>query len=427
MRRIVATASLALVAAGCARAPDGAPFAQVSEVTPPFLARAVAADPSLAVEASGRVALTWVTRGAEGADAWVSISSDSGGHWSEPVRLNPAAGRVSSYSESRPVTAWGRDGLLVAAWAARRQGGGDDLAVRASPDGGRTWGVMSLVNDDRTDPTSGYHGFAALDVLPDGRPMVAWIDGRTSAGLADEPALAEIYGSSSADGGVTWSADTWIADDVCACCRIALASSRAANGAIDVAVAYRGAASDLRDPRVVVSHDGGARFVLDTLISVDRWKLPGCPSIGPALTLESGGGHYMWYTGESAPERSGALPRPARPAPGVYLVPWRVDVGPAGPKRHLTDSLADISHPMLARMGRATLVGAVGVSPGVLGRSVLAVRRLEPDGSLTRWVYLGSGVKSGAIAAQVERGAWTAWAEQSEGGTRVRVARLATR
>src|SRR5262249_57301652 len=121
------------------------------------------------------------------------------------------------------------------------------------PRGGGTWGAMRRVNDARSDPTSGYHGFAALDVLPDGRPLVAWVDGRASAGLADEPALAEIYTSSSADGGATWSANTWIAGDVCACCRIALASSRSANGGIDVAVAYRGAPAHLRDPRRVVS------------------------------------------------------------------------------------------------------------------------------------------------------------------------------
>src|SRR5262249_61830088 len=127
-----------------------------------------------------------------------------------------------SYIESRPVAAWGRDGLLVAAWAARRErGNGDGLGVRASADGGHTWGAMSLVNDDRNDPTSGYHGFAAIDVLPDGRPLVAWVDGRTSAGLSDEPEVAEIYASTSRDGGATWSRDTRAAGDGCPCWHIA--------------------------------------------------------------------------------------------------------------------------------------------------------------------------------------------------------------
>jgi hypothetical protein len=55
------------------------------------------------------------------------------------------------------------------------------------------------------------------------------------------------------------------------------------------------------------------------------------------------------------------------------------------------------------------------------------VRRLEPDGTLTPWLFLGSGVKSGAIAAHGEQGAWAAWAEPGDGGPRVRVARLSVR
>jgi hypothetical protein len=423
-------ATAALLLAGmlpaCAPRPSGTPWARVREVTPAFLTAATAADPALAVDRGGRLALTWVTRDSTGADAWASVSADSGAHWSRPERLNPLPGTVSSYPESRPVTAWGRDGLLVAAWASARParlGSGDDLAARVSDDGGRSWGAMHLLNDDRVDPTSGYHGFAAADVLPDGRPIVAWIDGRASAGLTDEPELAEIYASTSADGGVTWSPDIWIADDVCACCRIALRSAQRLNGAIDVAVAYRGATNDLRDPRVVVSHDGGRRFVLDTLISVDRWKLPGCPSVGPALTLENGAGHYFWYTGESPADSL----LPGRPLPGLYLVPWRVEVGAAGPKRELGDSLANASHPMLASLGRGTLLGAIGESPGAAGRKVLALRRLEPDGTLTPWLFLGSGVKSGAIVGSGEQGAWAAWAEPGDAGPRVRVARLSVR
>jgi len=422
----LAACAAALLAASCAPHPSGTRWANVREATPAFLASAAGADPSLAVESGGRVALKWVTRVGEGADAWLSVSADSGSHWSAPVRLNPSPGGVSSYPESRPVAAWGRNGLLVAAWAARRdEHAGDDLGVRASADGGRTWGAMRRVNDDRSDPTSGYHGFAALDVLPDGRPLVAWVDGRTSAGLGgdDEPALAEIYASSSADGGVSWSPNTWVAGDVCSCCRIAMASSLQPDGSIAVAVAYRGAARDLRDPRVVVSRDGGERFVLDTLVSADRWKLPGCPSVGPALTLDGTGGHYMWFTGESPVDRS----LPGRPAPGVYLVPWRLDAGASGAKRALTDSLVDVSRPMLASLGPSTLVGAIGQAAGFPPRKVMAIRRLEPDGTLSRWLYLGSGVKSAAIAAAGREGVWAAWAEQADGRTRVRVARLAMR
>ncbi len=425
MRRRFLALPLALFALSCTPARHATPWQDVRELTPSFLTGAHATDPSLSLDAHGRVALSWVTRDSLGADAWLAVSADSGEHWSPPVRVNTAPHRVTSYAESRPVVAWGRDGLLVAAWAAAREGDADaaDIAVRVSADGGLAWGPVNLVNGDRSDPSSGYHGFMAIDVLPDGRPFVAWVDGRASAGLEPEPARAEIYASTSADGGATWSRETWVAGDVCPCCRIAVKSNQRESGGIDVAVAYRGAANDLRDPRLALSTDGAATFKLDTLVSADRWKLPGCPSVGPALTLDVGGGQYAWFTGESP---DGATRR-GRPAPGVYLVSWRVGAGAVGVKRALGDSLDNVTRPMLARLDHGTLVGALGQAQGPPVRKVLALRMLGLDGTLSPWLYLGSGVKSAAIAGQGARDAWAAWAEAAEGGTRVRVAKLARR
>jgi len=427
-RGLPALAAWLLVAcavASCAVPRRSTPWSTVVECTPPFLVDAAAADPSLAVDAAGRVALTWVTRDSLGSDAWISVSSDSGRHWSEPQRLDERRGRVSSYPESRPVAAWGRGGLLVAAWAAARDTShlADDIAVRVSADAGRSWNVRSLVNDDRTDRTSTYHGFIALDVMPDGRPFVAWIDGRFSAGAEAEPHVADIFSSTSADGGTNWTPNTFVAGEVCPCCRLSARSAVRPDGRITVALAYRGAFDDLRDPRLTLSHDGGATFVEDTLISADRWKLDGCPSVGPSVTLEGDGGHYAWFTGESPDDAT----LPGRPEPGVYLVPWHEGAGASGPRRVLSDSLRDATRPMLARLGRGTLVGAIGGAVGGPTRRVLAVRRLDPDGRLTPWLYLGSGVRSAAVSGQGATVAWAAWAEIDEDRPRVRVARLAAR
>jgi hypothetical protein len=425
-RRLLASVPLAaaLLLEGCSPSHHGVPWSDVSEVTPPFLVRASASDPSLAIEPGGRVALTWVTREGSGADAWVAVSADSGAHWSAPVRLESRAGMVSSYAESRPVVAWGRDGLLVAAWASARDTShrADDIAVRISADGGHTWGSSRLVNDDHTDDRSTYHGFLALDVLPDGRPMVAWIDGRFSAAPGEEPAIADLFATTTRDGGETWSDNVYVAEGVCPCCRVSLRADQRAGGPVEVAVAFRGAVDDLRDPRLAISHDGGTTFTYDTLMSVDRWKLSGCPSIGPTLTFDDGGGHYAWFTGEASDSTL-----TGRPAPGAYLVPWRLGTGPSGAKRSLGDSLGDASRPMVASLGRGTLVAAIGRAVGGPARKVLAVRRLEPDGELTPWLYLGSAVRSAAIAGQGANSAWAAWTEKTEDVTRVRVAKLSGR
>src|SRR5262245_25847886 len=131
VHRLAAIALLPGLLMGCARRPVATPWAHVQEETPAFLGSSMAVDPSLAVDPSGHVALPWVTRDSLGADAWLTVSTDSGAHWSDPVRLNPEPRTVSSYPESRPVAAWGHDGMLVAAWSSKRpprRGEGDDLA-----------------------------------------------------------------------------------------------------------------------------------------------------------------------------------------------------------------------------------------------------------------------------------------------------------
>jgi hypothetical protein len=142
--------------------------------------------------------------------------------------------------------------------------------------------------------------------------------------------------------------------------------------------------------------------------------------VGPAVTLDVGRGHYAWFTGESPDDSL----LPGRPAPGVYLVSWRVGAGAVGVKRALGDSLERVTRPMLARLDRGTLVGVLGRAAGPPRHQVLALRVLELDGTLTPWVYLGSDVRSAAIAGRGARGAWAAWAEATAGGTRVRLARL---
>jgi len=423
LHALQAGAGLTLLAAA-ACAPVRPEWPQVHEVTPPFLARAAATDPSLAIDDRGRIALTWVTRESAGSDAWIATSADSGRHWSEPVRLNAAPHGVASYAESRPVVAWGENALLVAAWATRRPGNPDasDIAARASRDGGRTWAAEALVNSDHGDSLSGYHGFMAVAVLPGNRPFVAWIDGRASKSQPGEPQRGEIYAARSVDAGATWDADRRVAGEVCACCRLAVASARGSGGR-EVAIAYRGAANDMRDPRLALSTDGGDTFAFDTLVAADHWLLPGCPSVGPALAADTGGGHILWYTGESPSDDT----LPPRPKPGVYLATWRVGIGPFGPTRALADSLVDATRPMLAPLARGTLIGVLGRTAEKPARQVLALRTLDAGGTLSRWLFVGGNVKSAAIAANGEGQAGAAWVESQAQDSRVRVAAITPR
>jgi hypothetical protein len=408
---------LATLLASCVPSPHPSEWASVREVTPAPLQGLAAWDANLALGPRGQLALTWVTRDSLGASVWLVVSADSGEHFGAARRLDEPAGSVSSYAESRPVAAFGPSGQLVVAWAARRDSSGqaDDIVTRASADGGVTFEPPAFVNDDHADPESGYHGFATLDFGPDGRAYVAWLDGRSQelAPDEDEPARAEVRLAVSLDEGRSWQPSTRVADEACPCCHVVLHADSIGH----VVVAYRGARDDLRDPRLAVSSDRGATFALDTLIAGDRWKLPGCPSIGPAITMNrAGGGHYAWFTGaERAVDGI---------APGVYVVPWRLDAGTTGPRRALTDSLKDASRPMLAPLATTTLAGVIGRPRADSTRRVLAVRAIEVDGTLTPWMFLGAGVRSAALAGAGPRRAYAAWIEQAEDVPHLRLVRL---
>lgn len=409
--RVAAIALLALVVIGCVPRPRGErPFA-VTEVTPAFLSRMSAVDPALAVHGE-RVALTWVARQDDGgADVWLAMSADSGATFGEPRRLNPANGRVSSYAESRPVVALGADGLVIVAWAAKRDSGeyADDIVARTSRDGGASFDPPAFVNDDHADPRSTYHGFLALDLSPEGAATLAWIDGRAAAatGVVGEPASCEIMTSTSRDRGATWPANVRAADSVCSCCRLALRSDAGGR----VALAYRTSRMDLRDPRLALSRDGGASFALDTLLFADGWRLSGCPSHGPALSLGPGGGHVAWYSG--ADERE-----------GVHVARWRNDGALATPPHHLDVDLRKAGRPMLASFGRDAVAGLLGEPAADSTRRVLGVRVVHENGRLGAWALLGLRAKTAALAGDGGARVWAAWSDETPEGPRLRVARL---
>ena len=395
----------------CTPAPRAPRWADVIEATPAFLATVAAFDPSLAVAPGGRVALTWVTRDTSGADAWIALSADSGGHFSVPLRINLRRGRVSSFPESRPVATFGTSGTVVVAWASARDSGrfSDDIAARASDDGGATFGPETVLNDDHALPGSTYHGFVALDVTSQGRLFAAWVDGRATSLAAGEaePAIAEIWSAASDDGGATWGANRRVAAGVCPCCRISVRA-----GPSLLALAYRGVRNDVRDPRLALSRDGGTTFELDTLVSADGWTLAGCPSTGPALTLSRDGGWIAWYTGAEGRD-------------GVHASAWRAGQGATMAPVALDDTLRECAHPILAAMGPVTLAGVLARAGTT--RHVLALRTLGASGQLSPWLLLGANARSATIAAQDARHALAAWVEQSDAGPRMRVVRVTRR
>lgn len=400
-----------MLLAGCGGR-DSGDWADVREVTPSILAAQSATDAALAADRRGRVALTWVSRDSLGEDLWLALSADSGVTFASPIRVNPARGSVASSPEGRPVAAYGAEGELLVVWSERRGDplGSTDVVVRASGDGGHTFGPSVVINDDFADGRPGAHGSPSLVALPGGGWFAVWTDPREHVAAGDSARIASLFYAISSDGGQSWSDNRPLTMWACPGCRV----TALADSAGTVAVTYRSAFGDMRDPGLAVSYDRGASFGIDTLLSADGWELGRCPAEGPVATMDpAGGGHYAWFTGA--------------PGEGAWIAPWRAGAGIVGMRRALSDSLVSARHPSIARLGAATLVAVETPSRPDPAHGVIAVRVLDADGALTPWQFLGADAAHAWLAPAGERSALVCWTERGAEGDRVRVARLTRR
>jgi hypothetical protein len=392
----LATLGIALALTGCG-AWRNADWVRIEEAGTGFVGHRVVRHPTLATDGGARVALTFVSPREDGSlDAWIALSSDSGASFGAPVRLNRRDGAVVSQPQTSPVASFGPGGRVAVAWIERREGATSamDVMAAASGDGGTTFARPAAVNDDVADAKETLHGYPSIAFRPDGRLFASWIDERESRSRNPAPATSCVFAALSEDGGMSWGDNRVLTDRACPCCRPALAVDAGGR----TVLAYRSGAANLRDPALLLTPDDGSSVAFDTLLAADRWELDSCPTSGPAVTAGEDGGVVAWYTGSGTP--------------GVYLVPWRASIGPAGVRRTVMDSLATATEPRLSRNGDATWIAVDAAASAEPRFRRLAVRVLDRDGTLTPWSFLGADAGSGSIAAVSPDRALAAWIER---------------
>lgn len=140
--------------------------------------------------------------------------------------------------------------------------------AKSSDDGG-TFSNPLKVNDDLGGAE---HRFPTVAVDERGNVIVAWLDKRKSS--SERPNYCRVFISKSTDGGATFSrnvdATELQANSICHCCRIALA----VHPTRGVFAAFRNDIDDLRDMFLVRSSDGAAPFSKPAAMEDTGWYVP---------------------------------------------------------------------------------------------------------------------------------------------------------
>ena len=347
-----------------------------------------AAEPVTATAPDGGFFVAWVNHNANSqSDVMLARYDSEGAPSGSPVMVNQQAGVATAWRGDPPSVAVADKSVYVL-WTARVESNGKkgtDLYLSVSHDQGKSFAPAVKVNDDKLP---GAHGMHSLAVANDGKIYAAWLDERNisapkpskHAGGHHMESNRELFVAHSTDGGKTFSANRKVAENVCPCCKTALAVSTDGTLYTSWRQVLPG---NFRHIAVASSTDGGSSFSSPVIVSDDKWMLQGCPVSGPSLSADASGTlKVVWYAaGEDA-------------APGLYFAETR-DKGRTFSPRSLLMQEAVKGTPAIAGANdRAVAIwqGSVGQQPetkmrelGGTGDAVSVVANAElPSGVLTK-------------------------------------------
>jgi BNR repeat-like domain len=313
------------------------------------------AQPQLAVRGT-QVALTF----GSAQTVYVAISEDAARTFAAPVAVS-SSGELALGMRRGPRVAYSRDALVVSAIVGSEGHGKDgDVVAWRSTDGGKTWSRPVRVNDVAGSAREGLHAMAAggKNTL-----FAAWLDLRASG--------TRVYGSTSRDGGATWSPNRLVYESpsgtVCQCCH----PSVAVDGTGRILVMFRNAVDGARDFYLVQSEDGGQSFGPGRKVGTGSWKLEACPMDGGGLAVDDSG-HVA-----TAWRREGTVYTTEGDRPEAALATGRnptIVATRPGTTTAWTDD------------GRVRVRGPASAETRVLGEGAFPVLALLPDGSsLIAW------------------------------------------
>jgi hypothetical protein len=280
-----------------------------------------AAQPDLVAAPDGSLLLSWIEPAGEGRHT-LRFARHADGAWSEPRTIATGGDWFVNWADTPHIAATA-DGALWAHWLQKSAAAtyAYDVALSRSDDGGETWSVPVLVNDDGT-PTE--HGFVSL--WPDGGDGIgiAWLDGRhmhgdgSHTGHGGGEAMMTLR-SARFDATLARHDERELDASVCDCCQT------------DSALTVRGRLLVYRDRTVDEIRDiyavrqGGAGWGTPRRVHADDWTMPACPVNGPAVAARGSDVVVGWYTAAGGTPR--VLVARSTDAGDSFAAPLELDAG----------------------------------------------------------------------------------------------------
>jgi hypothetical protein len=245
--------------------------------------------PYLTKDEKGNTVLSWVRMINDSTTAFCYATSTDGNTFSAPVVI-PNTENIQPHGENLPKIIFKPSGEIIALWGSANPNPRNKYSgfvnYTQSFDSGKTWTkAKPLVND-----TAGYdQRYYDVALLPNGEAGIIWLDNRkTTTKVGSALYFAITNGKDGFGDG------RLISEPCCQCCRTDLYVDQ--KGCVHAL--FRGIVQDsIRDMVHIVSNDGGNTFSEPKRISEDNWVINGCPHTGPAMTENSEGMHFAWFTG----------------------------------------------------------------------------------------------------------------------------------
>jgi hypothetical protein len=248
------------------------------------------------------------------------------------------------------------------------------VVMAQSFDGGESW---SEPVKPHTDGTPTEHGF--VSVYPyDGKVAAIWLDGRKTGGEhgSDPQASGMTLRGAVIDADNTLQREQEIDELICDCCQTDVAMPSA--GAVAV---YRDRTVDeIRDIYVTRQVDG--RWQPGVPLSVDNWRIAGCPVNGPSIAAEESHVVAAWF---SVPERG----------PLVQLRFSDDSAASFGPAFTLATE-GSLGHVEVVLLADGSAV-ASWLQAGAGGRGTLVLRRVMPGGRMGSVVSVASDAPARSV------------------------------